>query len=144
MLERFFALITRGSLRFRWITIILTVVVLAAGVYAVTQLKQELLPTIEFPRTVILGLNSGVEAEQMLEDVTQPLEDAVSDIDGVVNVESTTSNGVAVLIARNEFGLDQDEIKEEIMDAVDGINYPEGMETPELLTFSFADLPIES
>ena len=80
----------------------------------------------------------------MLDEVTVPLEEAISQIEGVVNVETTTSKGVAFMIARNEFGLDQDAIREEIQAAVESIDYPAGMETPELLTFSFADLPIAS
>lgn len=144
MLEKIFDFITRGSLRFRWITILITIVVLAAGVFAVTQLKQELIPSIEFPQTVVLALNPGTEPETMLGEITVPLEDAVGDIEGVVNVESTTSNGVSVLIVRSEFGLDQEAIRAEIQSAVESLDYPEGMETPELLTFSFADLPVAS
>lgn len=144
MLEKFFDLITRGSLRFKWITITIAVLVLASGIYAVTQLNQELIPSIEFPQTIILGFNTGSNSDEILEEVTIPIEEAVSQIEGVVNVESTTSNGVVYLIARNEFGLDQETIRDEIQVAVEGIDYPEGMEIPELLTFSFADLPIAS
>jgi len=46
--------LTRWSLRFRWVTIIMAVVVLGLGVFALTQLKQELLPNIEFPVATIL------------------------------------------------------------------------------------------
>jgi HAE1 family hydrophobic/amphiphilic exporter-1 len=142
MLEKLFDRVTRVSLRFKWITIALTVLVLGAGIFAVTQLKQELIPSIEFPQTVILAFNSGADSQVMLEEVTKPLEGLISEIDGVVDVESTTSTGVAFLIARNEFGLDSDAMREAIQTAVDGLTYPPGMETPELLTFSFADLPI--
>lgn len=144
MLEKVFDWITRGSIRFKWITLFFTIVVLVAGIFAVTQLKQELIPAIEFPQTVVLALNPGSEPDLMLEDVTKPIEDAVSEIEGVVNVESTTSNGVSVLIVRSEFGLDQEDIRAEIESAVESLDYPEGMDTPELLTFSFADLPVAS
>jgi len=144
MLEKLFDLITRGSLRFRWVTIILSVLLLVAGGIAFTQLNQELIPKIEFPQTIVLGLNPGMEANALLEQVTVPLEEALAAIEGVVNVETTTSNGLVVAIVRNEFGVDQEAIRNQVQEAIDGLAYPAGMETPELLTFSLSDLPIAS
>jgi multidrug efflux pump subunit AcrB len=43
---------------------------------------------------------------------------------------------------RSEFGLDQDELRAEIKASVDALTFPEGMESPQFLSFSFADLPI--
>jgi HAE1 family hydrophobic/amphiphilic exporter-1 len=134
--------ITRASLRFKWVTIILSIVVLAGGVFAVTQLKQELLPKIDFPQSVILAMNSGMELDDMLDQVTVPIEDAVRDIEGVVNIESTTSSGVSVVVVLNEFGVDIEAMREELSGAVAAVPFPEGMEIPELLTFSLSDLPI--
>jgi hypothetical protein len=142
VLESLIDQITRVSLRFKWVTIILSIVVLVGGVFAVTQLKQELLPKIDFPQSVILALNSGMDLDDMLEQVTIPIEDAVRDIEGVVNVESTTSNGVSVVVVLNEFGIDLDATREEINAAVAEVSLPDGMETPELLSFSFSDIPI--
>jgi multidrug efflux pump subunit AcrB len=144
MLESFFNRITKSAIRFKWVTIALALIFSIAGVVAFTQLKRELIPSIEFPQTVVLAFYNGAESQTILDEVTIPLEDAISQVDGVVNIESTTSNGVAYLIARNEFGLDQDTLRADIQAALDNVDYPEGMETPELLTFSFADLPIAS
>ena len=99
MLESFIDRITRASLRFKWVTIGLTVIVLVAGVLAIPQLKQELIPSIEFPQSVVLAFNSGVDSQAMLDEVTIPIEDAIRDIEGVVNLESTTSSGALKLWA---------------------------------------------
>jgi HAE1 family hydrophobic/amphiphilic exporter-1 len=140
--ESFIDRITRASLRFKWVTIILSIVFIVGGVFAATQLKQELLPKIEFPQSVILAMNSGMGLEDMLDQVTIPIEEAVQDIDGVVNIESTTSNGVSVVVVLNEFGIDIEAMREEISQAVEALSFPEGMETPEMLSFSLSDLPI--
>jgi multidrug efflux pump subunit AcrB len=141
MIEALIDRLTRASLRFKWITIGLAVVALVAGVFALTQLNQELIPSIEFPQTIVLGFNSGVEPEAMRDEVTIPIEDAVKDIEGVINVESTTASGVSVIQVQSEFGLDMEAFRTEISDAVEALTYPEGMETPELLTFGMDDLP---
>ena len=44
----------------------------------------------------------------MRDEVTIPIEKAVQSIEGVVNVQSTTSDGVAYVVIMNEFGRDPD------------------------------------
>ena len=142
MLESLIDRLTRASLRFKWVTIGLSVAALAGGVVALTQMKQELFPNIEFPQTVVLAFNPGAEPEAMRDDVTIPIEVAVGHIEGVVNIESTTSLGVVSVLIQTEFGLDQEAIRAEIQSALEGLAYPEGMEPPELLSFSIEDFPI--
>lgn len=142
MLESLFDRLTRASLRFKWVTIGLSVLALIAGVFALTQLKQELIPGIEFPQSVVIALNPGMGPESLRDQVTIPIEQAVRTVDGVVNIESTTAYGMSIIIARNEFGVDQEALRADLREAVEGLSYPEGMETPELLAFSLSDLPI--
>jgi multidrug efflux pump subunit AcrB len=144
MLRSLIDKLTRASLRFKWATIAITILVFVAGVVAFTQFNRELIPSIEFPQTVVLAFNPGDDAESMLENVTIPIEDAVSEIDGIVNVESTTTSGVSAVIISNEFGLDQEEIRQEIQSSIDGLELPDGMDPPQLLTFSLSDMPIIS
>lgn len=142
MLGNFFDKITSLSLRFKWITIGITAVIIAAGIYAMTGLNQELTPSVEFPQTIVVAQWPDAEdANQLLDEITIPLEEAFADIDGVVNVESTTSSGFAFVIVRNDFGEDQERIFENIQTAADQLSLPEGA-TTELLNFSLSDLPI--
>ena len=78
----------------------------------------------------------------MLDEVTIPIEDAVKDIEGVVNLESMTASGMAFVMIQSEFGLDQEALRTAIQEAVTRLTYPEGMDTPELLTFGLEDLPL--
>ena len=143
MVEAFFDLITRLSLRFKWATIVLTLVVLVAGVFAALDLNLELLPRVEFPQTVVVAQWSEAEtADDFLEQVTIPLEEELAAVDGVVNVESTTSTNFAFIIVRNNFGLDQERIVADIEEAVAAVGLPPEMDAPEVLNFSFTDLPV--
>ena len=145
MVESFFDRVTRLSLRFKWVTILLAVVVLAAGVLAALDLNLELLPRVEFPQTVVVAQWSEAEtAEDFLQEVTIPLEEQLSAVDGVVNVESTTSANFAFIIVRNSFGLNQERMVAAIEEAVAGSGLPPEMERPEVLNFSFTDLPVVS
>ncbi|MBW8012935.1 MAG: efflux RND transporter permease subunit [Chloroflexi bacterium] len=142
MLESLINRITRASLRFKWLTIGLSVFAIAAGVYSLTQLNQELIPGIEFPQIFIFGQNPGIEPDVLRDEVTIPIEQALGEIEGVVNMESRTSSASVVFILLSEFGTDLEELRNEIESALDGLSYPDGMEAPTLPRFSFADLPV--
>ena len=134
--------LTRRCLRHPWITISISALLLIAGIIGALQMKLELIPPIEFPQTLIMATYPGAEAQDTLQQVTIPLENAVKDIKGVVNVESTTQGSMTFITVRNNFGLDQAELRTEIQKVVDSLTYPEGMKTPELLTFGMDDLPV--
>ncbi len=142
MLAKLFDTITRISLKLRWITILLSVAALVLGVVALVQLNQELLPPIEFPAMVAVTFWQGAAAEDMLEQVTIPQEDAVKKVEGIVNVESRTGQGFSAISLRTEFGLDQQALKQEIARALDSVSLPEGVDPPELLSFSLGDIPV--
>jgi len=130
-MKSFFRLITRLSLRFRLITLALVVVVSVLGVIAVTQLKQELLPSVSFPQTVILTQVSGMSSDQVLNAVTKRLEAAVDTVEPIVNIESTTTGAFgSVIIARNDFGLNQGKIEAQIQAALDNVWLPLRRITP--------------
>lgn len=142
MLSKLFDRITTLSLRFRWLTVSIAFIILALGVYSVTRLNQELLPRVEFPQTVVIVQWDGADsAAQFLDDVTIPLEGHLQAVEGVLNVESTTNTTFAFLIARYDFGLNQERVLTEIEMAISNADLPSDAET-QLLNFSFSDLPV--
>lgn len=116
--------ITRLSLRFKWITVAITILLIGLGVFSYTQLNQELIPSIEFPQTFIFSQNGGASSDNMLHMYSIPLEDAGNDVDGVVNIETTSDKGLSFVILRNEFGLVQSSVVDDIREKVDSIPLP--------------------
>lgn len=113
------------SLRFRAVTLAMMVLVSAAGLVAVTQLQQELIPSVAFPQTIILAQASGMTGEQVLTVLTEPIETALSGIPEIVNVESqTTAAFGTVITARNDFGQNQDRLRARIQSAIDALPFP--------------------
>ncbi len=130
-MRAFFNALTTLSLRFRAFTLLLVVLVLIFGGVAVTQLNQELLPPIEFPQTIILAQVSGMSSEQVLNVVTNRLENALNEIEAIANLETTTTGAFgAVIIARNEFGVNQDRLLDEIRTVIDSVWLPLRRITP--------------
>lgn len=124
-MKAFFNLLTSLSLRFRVVTLVLVAAVIVLGVIAATQLKQELLPPIEFPQTIILAQVSGLTSEQVMNVITEPLEAELDKIDELVNIESTTTGAFgSVIQTSNEFGLDQEALRRRIGEAIGRVWLP--------------------
>lgn len=120
-----FDLLTRLSLRFRGVVFLLVILVLILGVVAGTQLKQELVPPVEFPSTFILAQASGLSSEQVLRIITERIEAELSQIPELVNIESqTTGSFGAFITASNDFGLDQAALQQKIQTAIDRVWFP--------------------
>jgi CzcA family heavy metal efflux pump len=75
------------------IFVILTLV--AVGVYLTLTIPVAVFPSTDFPR-IVVGVDSGVAPiDQMMVNVTQPLEEAVNTVPGLDHLSSVTSRGTA-------------------------------------------------
>lgn len=66
-----------------------------AGIYAAYRMPSSVFPQTDFPRVVILIDNGVMPADQMMATITRPVEEAMKDIPGVVNIRSATGRGSA-------------------------------------------------
>ena len=96
----------------RWIqlhrrSILFLLAMLAGGgIFAAFSLPVSLFPTVDFPR-VVVTLDAGDRpAEQMVLQVTMPVEEAIRRVPGVKSVRSTTSRGAADVSVNFGWGTD--------------------------------------
>jgi CzcA family heavy metal efflux pump len=76
------------------------------GIAAAFKLPVTLFPNVDFPR-VVVNIDSGDRpADQMMLQVTLPVEEAVRRVPGVLNVRSTTSRGSADVSVSFDWGTD--------------------------------------
>lgn len=150
-MKSLFSGITGLSVRYRAVTIVLSILISIAGVVAITQLRQELIPAVEFPQTIILSQVSGLSSDEVLTVLTERIEQALDGIPEVVNYESTTTGAFgAIVTARNDFGLNQERVRGDIQAALDGVWLPvrriqaaEGENPQAFAQRLLADLPPE-
>ncbi|MFB2898501.1 efflux RND transporter permease subunit [Aerosakkonemataceae cyanobacterium BLCC-F50] len=74
-------------------TLMLTLTVLVLGFFFFTQLQVDLLPSITYPRIGVRLTAPGVSPEVAIDEITRPLEEALSATEGVVQVYSQTREG---------------------------------------------------
>lgn len=65
------------------------------GVYSAYTMPSSVFPQTDFPRVVLLIDNGVMPADQMMATITRPIEEAMKDIPGVVNIRSATGRGSA-------------------------------------------------
>lgn len=83
------------AIRHRLAIVFITFAVCAGGFYSALRMPSSVFPETEFPRCVIL-IDSGVmPADEMMATITRPVEEAMKDIPGVVQVRSATGRGSA-------------------------------------------------
>ena len=135
--------LTRLSLANRVIAGLATLAIIVFGVLATLNLKQELLPSIQVPTAIVTASYPGVSPQIVADDVSTPLESALTGVSGVTKVQSTSSNGIATITVEWEYGLDPDTVVGDIRNAVDGIapTLPDQVET-EVITGSTDDIPV--
>jgi multidrug efflux pump subunit AcrB len=135
--------LTRLSLANRLIAGLVTLAIIVFGVLATLNLKQELLPSIQVPTAIVTASYPGVSPQIVADDVSTPLERALTGVSGVTKVQSTSTNGIATITVEWEYGLDPDTVVGDIRNAVDGIapTLPDQVET-EVITGSTDDIPV--
>jgi multidrug efflux pump subunit AcrB len=74
-------------------TLMLTLAVIVVGVYFISNLQVDLLPSITYPRISVRVDAPGISPDVAVDEVTKPLEEALSATEGVVQVYSQTREG---------------------------------------------------
>ncbi|HEX9044843.1 MAG TPA: efflux RND transporter permease subunit, partial [Candidatus Limnocylindrales bacterium] len=83
----------------RSVVILLALALFGTGVYAWSNLQQELLPDIAFPVITVVAPYPGAGAADVTDQVTKPVERAISGVPRLEQLHSTSSNSVSVVVA---------------------------------------------
>jgi HAE1 family hydrophobic/amphiphilic exporter-1 len=133
--------LSRLALSRRSVTLLLAAGLFVSGVLAWGNLKQELLPDVSFPIVTVIAPYPGAGASDVTEQVTKPLERAVSGVAGLDQVQSTSANSFAVLVAQFDYGTNLDDAVKTIQQEVAKADLPSGV-TPSVQAFNFNDAPV--
>jgi HAE1 family hydrophobic/amphiphilic exporter-1 len=125
----------------RSVTLLLAAALFVAGILAWGSLKQELLPDVSFPIVTVIAPYPGAGAADVTEQVTKPVERAVSGVPGLDQLQSTSANSFAFVVAQFDYGADLDGAVAAIEENIRTANLPSGVE-PTVAAFNFNAAPI--
>ena len=116
--------ITAAAIRRRTVTLLAVAILLAGGVIAYNSLQVELFPEIEFPLVTVTTSYPGADPDGVVQDVTFPIERAISGAGGLESIQSNSFEGNSIVLATFKFGTDMADAESFIESAVNGLTFP--------------------
>lgn len=125
-------------------TLMLTLAVIVLGVFFLSTIQVDLLPAITYPRIGVRLDAPGVSPEVAVDEVTRPLEEALSATENVEQVFSRTREGQVSLDLFFQPGGDIDQALNDATAAYNRArgNLPDTVEEPRIFRFDPSQLPV--
>ncbi len=120
--------LTEFAVAKRSVTLLLAGALFIAGIAAWGSLKQELLPDIELPVITVIAPLPGAGAADVADQVTKPIEQAISGVPRLAALQSTSANSLGLVIAQFAVGTNVKETQALIQQNVDAANLPPTVE----------------
>ncbi|SFN70162.1 efflux RND transporter permease subunit [Mycetocola miduiensis] len=131
------------SMKNRALIALITVVAAVFGGLALTSLKQELAPSVQFPQLAIITNYPGAAPEVVNDDVSTPIETAIQGVAGLESTAATSSTNLSLISATFTYGTDLATAEQKINQAINRIKsrLPADLDT-QVLSGSLDDLPV--
>src|SRR3954449_9108619 len=125
------AKLLRFALQQRFVMIVLSLGLIALGVYSFRQLKIEAYPDISDTQTVIVTLYPGHASEEVEQQVTVPIERALNSVPNVIARRSRTIFGLSVVELTFSYGTNDYFARQVVLEKLRDATIPDGI-TPTL------------
>jgi multidrug efflux pump subunit AcrB len=121
---------------------LLTIIITVSGIYSGTRMNMETIPDISIPYLMVMDVYPGATPEQVMEDVSKPLEKAIENLKGVKSVYSNSNANMASLQVEYEYGEDMNEANRALKSAIDAVKLPENAQEPIITAISMNMMPV--
>jgi hydrophobic/amphiphilic exporter-1 (mainly G- bacteria), HAE1 family len=135
--------LTRVSLRNRSVVALAVVGVLVVGFFAMSRLRQELMPSIEYPALTVFTMQPGASPADVERGVTIPLETSMKGLVGLKELDSYSNEGVSIIVGLFDYGTDMTAMQATAQQATQHVQalLPTGSQ-PQVKALNFGDFPI--
>lgn len=136
--------ITELSVKRPTLAVVVFTIIGLLGIISYSSLGYELLPKITSPQISISTMYPGASPSEVENSVTTNIEDAVSAMEGVKNITSSSQEGISIVNVELTYNADVDKALQDAQRKVNNIlgQLPEQVDQPTVDQFSFDDLPI--
>ena len=121
---------------------ILALIVL--GLFSYLKLNVDQFPDVDIPYVTVTTVLRGAGPEQIETDVTKKIEDAVNPVAGLDHIQSTSQEGLSIVIIQFKLEVDGRVAAQEVREKVSAAraNLPTEIEDPVITRYDPASLPI--
>ena len=135
--------LSKLSLANRSVIALVTVILALFGLISVSQLKQELFPSLEFPQAAVVTTYPGASPEVVDAQVSKVLEAAISTLDGVESTSSTSQSSLSTVRVTFDFGTTSAKVTELLNNAVDSVKATlPSASTPKVFSGGLDTIPV--
>ncbi|MCK5460669.1 efflux RND transporter permease subunit [Candidatus Gracilibacteria bacterium] len=130
--------------RFR-VSVLLTILIFAWGLFAYENIAKENAPDVEIPAGVIQTIFPGASPQDTEKLVTEKIEQEIKNIENLKKYTSTSLSGISIVAVEFESGTDMTKNFQDLREAVDDAEkkLPEGVpESPDIQEVKMSDIPI--
>src|SRR5450759_3474288 len=124
------AQLLRFALNQRFVMIVLSLGLIAMGVYSFRQLKVEAYPDISDTQAVVITLYPGHAAEEIEQQVSVPIERALNSVPSVIARRSRTIFGLSVVELTFEYGTNDYFARQVVLEKLRDAALPDGVTPP--------------
>lgn len=131
-------MLSKFSVKKPMTVLVAVILVIVLGVVSFTSMTPNLLPNMDFPYIIVITTYPGASPELVETEVSRPLEQSLSVLDGVKTVSSTSSDNYSTVTLEFEDGTNMDGAKVDVSSAVDQLKgkWSETVGTPILMEIS--------
>jgi HAE1 family hydrophobic/amphiphilic exporter-1 len=136
--------ITELSIKRPTLIVVIFAALAVLGLYSYTQLSYELLPKMTPPVITIMTLYPGASPNEVETSVTKPIEDAVSSLDQIENVNSTSSEGISFIFVQFDQAANVDIALQNAQRKINemAFNLPAEAKSPAVSKFALDEIPV--
>jgi multidrug efflux pump subunit AcrB len=121
---------------------LLTILILIIGVVSYFRLPMEFLPSADNPQVTIISMGQGTDSKTMENEVTNPIEKAVTGVNGKTSVTSTTGDGFSKVDLFFAAGSDMKQAKLDVQEALNNVSLPSYISKPTVSQLNTSMIPI--
>ncbi|HVJ49938.1 efflux RND transporter permease subunit [Desulfitobacterium sp.] len=129
----------------RPVTIIMVMlIIILLGSVSLSRLPIDLLPNMEIPVAVVVTSYTGVGPQEIEKLITNPVEGALSTVENIDTVTSTTTEGNSIVVAMFKYGTDMNFATLQMREKVDLVKrvFPTEVQAPMIMKIDPTMLPI--
>ncbi|ARS34522.1 efflux RND transporter permease subunit [Pontibacter actiniarum] len=136
--------ITKISIQRSTIVVVIFAILTLLGLASYFSLNYELLPKFSPPVLTVSTFYPGASPSEVENSVTKEIEDALSSLENVDEVKSTSQESFSVIVIQLKQGTDVDQSLQDAQRKINAIlgELPEDADPPSLGKFDFSDMPI--
>ena len=121
------------------------IAILVLGVVAYTKMTPDLLPNMDFPYVMIMTTYPGASPEKVEQEITKPMEQAMSTLEHIQQVSSTSAENVSMVLMEFDDDVNMDTIGVDIQQKIASLSagWEDMVGSPYVLKLNPSMLPVE-